>query len=934
MRICGVHAPDHLRGLVRFLAASAVVLTSLPFAQAAQVATPTFSPVAGTYTATQSITVSTTTNGASIRYTTDGTTPSRTVGTLYSTPVTVSSTTTIKAIGYKTTGNFTDSAIATGVFTITGTVANPTFSPVAGTYASAQSVAISTTTGGASIRYTTDGSTPSPTVGTVYSGAVSVSSTMTLKAIAYETGWTSSAVTSAGYTIGNSLSFNTAATFTAQSNTTTNYTFAGTAGQVVSTEIANWSGQINLYILKPDGSTLASNWASGSGATVYISGVYLPSTGTYTLQIVQSAGTSGTATLSLISNTTSSTISANTPVAIPLTATASAEVAYTFTGTTGQVVSAEIANWSGRFDLLILKPDGTTLTSTWSTGTGGTEYLSGVALPSNGTYTVLAVPYTGTTGPATLSLTSNTASPTISFGSPVTSTFNASADATAAYVFSGVAAQAVNASVTGWNGRVDVSIVGPNGSTIGSTWGTSGTVTLQGAVLPSGGTYSFLVVPYTSTSGTATISLFTNVSNPTFSPAAGTYPTAQSITINTTSGASIRYTTDGSTPSPTVGTVYSGPFDVSATKTIKAIGYETGWTSSAVSSATYTITGTVANPTISLPSGSYPSAQSLTISTTTSGASIRYTTDGTMPSATAGTIYSGPVNVAASMTLNAIAYETGWTSSALVSAAYSITPPAGSIGLAQPSQNNSATISGSRNFDNLAVSKAFGSNNIAGNTILVVVGVSLYTGGASDGTISLSDSNGNSYTLLYDSGAAHYPGPPRVLVYGATNIANGANTVGFTDAGVGNSTSSWSANAGINIFELTGFSSPSLISGGFISGNGGTTITLNDSLGTSVSTIASSAGYPYPFISYQSGFAVADLFSFGTNMFIAVYVNTASVPNPPTVSPSNYMTYSQTSAISTNINMNVFFQSLPLMTQTPKEYIRIGGSVIAIENNR
>ena len=51
-----------------------------------QAAAPTFSPAAGTYTSAQTVTISTTTSGASIRYTTDGSTPSETAGTLYSAP--------------------------------------------------------------------------------------------------------------------------------------------------------------------------------------------------------------------------------------------------------------------------------------------------------------------------------------------------------------------------------------------------------------------------------------------------------------------------------------------------------------------------------------------------------------------------------------------------------------------------------------------------------------------------------------------------------------------------------------------------------------------------------------------------------------------------------------------------------------------------------
>src|SRR5205085_2817123 len=80
-------------------------------------------------------------------------------------------------------------------------VAAPTFSPPAGNYTSTQPLTISTTTAGASIRYTTDGSTPTSTLGTVYVSPVSVSSSLTLKAIAYKAGMTDSTVVSAAYTI-------------------------------------------------------------------------------------------------------------------------------------------------------------------------------------------------------------------------------------------------------------------------------------------------------------------------------------------------------------------------------------------------------------------------------------------------------------------------------------------------------------------------------------------------------------------------------------------------------------------------------------------------------------------------------------------------------------------------------------------------------------
>jgi len=79
-------------------------------------------------------------------------------------------------------------------------------------------------------------------------------------------------------------------------------------------------------------------------------------------------------------------------------------------------------------------------------------------------------------------------------------------------------------------------------------------------------------------------------------------------------------------PVSTVGTLYSGPILVSNSKTIKAIGYMSGMTTSAVNSAAYTISGTVATPTFSPAGGTYTTAQTVTISTSTTGDSIRYTT--------------------------------------------------------------------------------------------------------------------------------------------------------------------------------------------------------------------------------------------------------------------------------------------------------------------
>jgi hypothetical protein len=183
--------------LLRLLFALVGLLASAAVARASTVATPVFSPAAGTYTSAQTVAITSVTSGASIRYTTDGSTPSATAGNLYAGPLTLSSTTTLKVIAFKT--GLTNSAVKSGLYTIKAIA--PVFSPAAGTYTSAQAVTITTTTSGASIRYTTDGSAPSATAGNLYSGPVSIGATTTLKAIAYASGLKSSNVTSGNYRI-------------------------------------------------------------------------------------------------------------------------------------------------------------------------------------------------------------------------------------------------------------------------------------------------------------------------------------------------------------------------------------------------------------------------------------------------------------------------------------------------------------------------------------------------------------------------------------------------------------------------------------------------------------------------------------------------------------------------------------------------------------
>jgi len=172
-----------------------------------QAAAPTFSEGTGTYTGTQSITMSTTA-GTVICYNTSGTAMTVgsgcTGGTQYTgTVVAVSSSETLYAVAGGP--GYTQSSVASATYTINTQATAPTFSEGTGTYTGTQSITMSTTEGTV-ICYNTSGAAMTVgsgcTGGTQYTGtAVAVSSSETLYAVAGGPGYTQSSVASAVYTI-------------------------------------------------------------------------------------------------------------------------------------------------------------------------------------------------------------------------------------------------------------------------------------------------------------------------------------------------------------------------------------------------------------------------------------------------------------------------------------------------------------------------------------------------------------------------------------------------------------------------------------------------------------------------------------------------------------------------------------------------------------
>ena len=498
---------------------------------------------------------------------------------------------TVRAIASATGSK--NSAVASATYSISygTTTLAPTLSVAGGTYAAdidgvgghPGPVALSCGTAGASIYYTTDGSMPTiPPTGTtaLYGAPISISGDGTVRTItarASASGLTISPVTQATYAIHYPIASPTFSV--AGGSFTTNIDgLGGHPGPVV---ISDTDGNADIYYTTNGSAPTTSSTKINHGTTGTVS-----ITGDGTVETINALAVDSTGVRTQSAVTSATYSIAYAQVAGPTFAPAGASYTYDLSGANAVAISCGTAGSAIYYTI-----DGSTPT-----------------IPPTGSTALYGAPI-NISGDGTVRAIRAIASATGMKNSPATS---------AAYFITYSQVQTPAFSQSAGNYSYDLS----GGSAISISCGTAGATihfTTDGSA-PTAGSPSYTAPISVSGDGTtqtiraiavatgmrdsasaaATYAIhYLAVSTPTFDIASGIYGSNQTVTItDATGGATIYYTTDGTTPSiasplfgPATGVSVSvsGSSSGSTQTTIKAIAVLSGRTTSGIASASYVI---------------------------------------------------------------------------------------------------------------------------------------------------------------------------------------------------------------------------------------------------------------------------------------------------------------------------------------------------------
>ncbi len=556
------------------------------------------------------------------------------------------------------------------------TTAAPMISPNGGTFSGVQNVTLSSATNSASMYYTLDGSVPT-TAATLYTAPIPISSDTTVRAIASANGYVQSSVSSASFILNTqtpSVTLSPAAgTYSTPQNVVLSdidptakihYTLDGSAptassplytapiavgASVTLKAIAidpglstNSNVTAAAYVIQAGGSTIdfGSGFASVVGLTLNGS---TKNTDDSRLQLTDGGtGEAGsvffTQPINIQAFTTDFSFQLSSAKADGFTfAIQNAAAGAKALGLNGGSLGYGSPNATGgilksvaiKFDFYSNAGEGSNSTGVFSNGAYPTTPAvdltsSGIQL-SSGDSIQAHVTYDGTT--LTMVLTDVIVNKTFTL------------------------TKAINIPQT----------VGGNTAYVGFTGGTGGASASQ----------KILSWTYASKPAAAT------TASVTFAPAGGVYASPQSVTLSdATPGAVIYYTTDGTTPTAS-SRVYSTPIAVTyGTTAIETVAQAPGYALSAINGATYVVSEPTTPPVIAPVGGSYMTVQTVTISDGDASAIVHYTLDGSQPTA-ASPVYTAPITVSSSETINAIAVDPALQNSSVATAAYVISIPTG-----------------------------------------------------------------------------------------------------------------------------------------------------------------------------------------------------------------------------------------------------------------
>ena len=665
------------------------VSAKVKVAAAEKVAAPKASVESGSYSSALEVELSCSTEDADIYYTTDGSEPTKASKQYGDEAISICRSATLKVRAY--CENAAPSDVAEYRYTINGAnVATPTSSLAEGTYATAQTFTLACATDGATIRYTMDGSKPTEE-SPAYSGeTIGVDSNTRLRMRAFKDGMIASDIAEYMYKVGiQSVEAPRASVD------------SGTYKKVLSVELAcDTEGAIIRYTT--DGSNPTAQSAAYDGSPIKIYDTTLLKICAYKDGMYESPVMGYVYNVSVpqvetpLSDLESGTYNFDAQPH-PYCNTDGVRIYYTLDGTEPTEKSAEYIDGQttisiqetttlkirafrdgmkpsdvGTYEYTIAYPQDETPVASVPSGTYAKTQTVELSCDTEGA--IIRYTLDGTeptvdseryTGPLTISKTTTVkakafegynpsdvatfeykieretvATPTASdasgvYSQPFKVTLScATGGATIRYTTDGTEPTEKSAEYTGVPFKFE-------------EWGTTTTIKVR----------AFCDECIDSEVATFTYTLKREtLPEPSASPESGIYENPQKVTLSCSDpDVQIRYTVDGRQPS-TTSTIYTGPLDISSSMTLKIMATKGSAISDVVTYDYNIVNAKVSTPYTPIQSGTYADPLNIHLFTLTEGATIRYTLDGTDPTAESQLYRGWPIKIAESTTLKVRAF--------------------------------------------------------------------------------------------------------------------------------------------------------------------------------------------------------------------------------------------------------------------------------------